>query len=74
MLATGLAYKSLTNALDCVLIKMNKAKVESCYSIPGIGKLGVPKVHGSAPVNRKSKALEREENSSGIGEGGELWS
>lgn len=69
-----MAYESLTNALDCILIKMNKAKVENFYSIPDIGKLGVPEVHGSAPVNRKSKGLEREENSLGIGEGCELWS
>lgn len=60
MLAKDLACKSLASALDCVLIKMNTAEVESCYSIPGIGKLGVPKVYGSVLVNRKSKGLERE--------------
>lgn len=59
MLAEGLAYKSLPNALDYGLIKMNKAKVESCYSIPDIGKLEVPRACGSVLVSRKSKGLER---------------
>lgn len=70
LLAKSLAYKSLTIALDCVLTNANKAKVESCYSIPDIGKLGVPKAPGSALVNRKSKGLEREESSLGVGRGG----
>lgn len=73
MLAKGLAYKSLPNALDFVLIKANKAKADSRYSIPDIGKLGVPKARGSALVNRKSKGLGRGERSWGTGEGGELW-
>lgn len=70
MLTKSLAYKSLTVALDCVLTKANKAKGESCYSIPDRGKLGVPKAQGSALVNRKSKGLEREESSLGMGGGG----
>lgn len=70
MLAKSLAYKSLTIALDCVLTEANKEKVESRYSIPDIGKLGVPKAGGSALVNRKSKGLERGESSLGVGGGG----
>lgn len=72
MLAKGLAYKSLPNALDFVLIKANKAKADSHYSIPDIGKLGVPKARGSALVNRKSKGLGRGELLGAWG-GGELW-
>lgn len=65
MLAKGLAYKNPTNALDYVLIKMNKAPVESCCGIPDIGELGVPVVRGSALVNRKSRESDRAE--------GPLW-
>lgn len=74
MLAEDLAYKSLPNALDYGLIKMNKAEVESCYSIPDIGKSEVPKAWGSVLVNRKSKGLERGGYPFGDPEGYELWS
>lgn len=56
-------------ALDRVLTKANNAQLESCYSIPDIGKLGVPKAGGSALANRKSKGLERGESSLGAGKG-----